>query len=63
MKKLEISQMENLQGGVDNFWTSFYCAGAIIAGGAAIYGTGGIAAGVVCNIAAAACGSLLGSGK
>ena len=63
MKILVISLFLFFLGGVDNFWTSFYCAGAIIEGGAAIYGTGGIAAGVVCNIAAAACGSLLGSGK
>ena len=60
MKKLEISQMENLQGGFDkDQLAGFSCAGAIILGGAAIYGTGGIAAGIACNVFAAACGALL----
>ncbi len=62
MKKLELNQMENLNGYGNSFLTGFSCAFAIVAGGAAIYGTGGVAAGVVCNIAAAACGGLLGSG-
>jgi hypothetical protein len=60
MKKLEISQMENLQGEAGGFWAGFACVGAVVLGGAAIYGSGGLAAAVACNFAAAACGSIVG---
>ena len=62
MKTLDLKQMEGVEGGGTSFWTRFSCAVAVIAGGAALYSTGGLAAGIVCNLAAAACGGLLGSG-
>jgi hypothetical protein len=62
MKKLELNQMESLEGGAGGFWAGFACVGSIVAGGVAIYGTGGLAAALVCNVAAAACGSIVGHG-
>ncbi|MEZ7889841.1 MAG: hypothetical protein QMB79_09470 [Cloacibacterium sp.] len=61
MKKLEISQMENLQGeGEGKSWLDgALCAGAIFAGAAALYGTGGLGAAITCNILAAGCGALM----
>jgi hypothetical protein len=51
-----------LGGGAGGFFAGFACVGALVAGGAAIYGTGGLAAAVVCNFAAAACGGIVGHG-
>jgi hypothetical protein len=63
MKTLELNQMEGLEGGANGEGTAFACALSVIAGAAAIYGTGGLAAAFVCNFAAAACGGLVGHGS
>ena len=63
MKKLELNQMELITGNDGGFWAGFACGGSIIFGAAAIYGTGGVAAAAVCNIAAAACGGIIGHGS
>lgn len=63
MKKMELSQMENLQGGEGGFATGLACGFTIVAAGAFIYGTAGVGAAVAANAAAAACGGLIGWGS
>ncbi|WP_445718283.1 hypothetical protein [Flavobacterium sp.] len=62
MKKLELNQMENLEGGEKGFWAGAACGGTIILAAAFTYGTVGIGGAIGANAAAFACGGLLGWG-
>lgn len=63
MKKLEFNQMELRKGSDAGLFAGLACGGSIIFGALAIYGSGGLAAAVVCNVAAASCGGILGHGS
>jgi hypothetical protein len=66
MKKLELNQMENLEGGAtqsNGFLTGMACGFTIVAAGAFIYGTAGVGAAIGANAAAAVCGGLIGWGS
>ena len=60
MKKLELNQMEKLDGGKGGFGTSFVCAMGIIGAGALTIGTAGVGAAVAAGLGAMACGAALG---
>ncbi len=63
MKKLEIYQMENLEGLSGGFYTGMACAFTLAVGAGLVAGTGGVGAGIALNIGAAACGSFIGMGS
>lgn len=62
MKKLELNQMENLEGGKGGFITGLTCATYLLAGGAFAIGTAGIGAAVAVTIGALGCGVSVGHG-
>ena len=63
MKKLELNQMENLEGGGGGFFTSFSCGLTVLALVGMTAATGGAGAIVAAPIAGAACGVSLGLGS
>lgn len=62
MKKLELNQMENLEGGKGGFGTSFACVTYLIALAALTVPSAGTAVVLTAGIGAIACGTALGHG-
>jgi hypothetical protein len=62
MKKLELNQMENLEGGKGGLVTALLCGTAVLAGSAIAVGTGGIGASIGLAVGAMGCGWSTGHG-
>ena len=62
MKKLELNQMESLEGSKGGFITGLTCATYLLAGAAFTVGTAGAGTAVAVVIGAAGCGVSVGHG-